>query len=124
DVQHVVRRHAVGAASTVRLARGWVPPTTSLFVRRSWYRRIGGVSPTFKVAADYDASLRLFSHPFFKATYLAQAVTRQRLMPPHPRQLRSAWWVPIEELKALRTTRVGGWPALVWRGASRLGTWL
>lgn len=122
DARHGVRRHAVGAASTARLARGWVPPTTSMFVRRSWYRRIGGFSPTFRVAADYDASLRLFSHPFFKATYLAQAITRQRLIPLQPRQLGSAWRVPIEELEALRTAQVGGWAALAWRGLSKLGT--
>lgn len=124
DARHVVRQHAVGAASASRLARGWVPPTASLFVRRSWYRRIGGFSPALKVAADYDASLRLFSHPFFKATYLPRAVTRQRRLPSDLRRLRTAWRVPLEELEALRASRVGGLPTLAWRSLSKLGPWL
>jgi glycosyltransferase len=124
DSNCVVRQHNYGEFNRARLARGWVPPTTSLFVRKSWYRRIGGFAPKLKLAADYDASLRLFSHRFFKATYLPQPVVRQRQLFPEVRRLVHAFQMPLEELKALRASGVGGWRALAWRNMSKVGYWL
>ncbi|QHE87163.1 glycosyltransferase [Hydrogenophaga sp. BPS33] len=124
DARHVVRHHNVGACSRERLSLGLVPPTTALFVRRSWYRRIGGFAPELKLAADYDASLRLFSHQFFKAVYLERPVVRQRLVFPEVRQLPNALRIPIEELRSLRSARVGGWKALAWHNLSKVGRWL
>lgn len=124
DTNRVVRQHNYGEFSRARLARGWVPPTTALFVRRSWYRRIGGFAPTLKLAADYEASLRLFSHRFFKATYIRRPVVRQRQLFPGARQLVNALQLPAEELKALQASGVGGWQALAWHNASKLGHWL
>lgn len=67
---NVVWHSHLGPVTDRRLAHGWVPPTAALFVRKSWYRRIDGFPPCMRTAADYATSLRLFSHPFFKAVYL------------------------------------------------------
>jgi len=124
DTRHVVRHNRLGPVTDRKLARGWVPPTTALFVRKSWYRRIDGFSPRMRMTADYAASLRLFSHPFFKAVYLAQPVVRQRLTAPSLRLLRRALIAPREELKALRSAQVGGWQALLWNRISTIEEWL
>lgn len=124
DTRHILRSHNVGEFSPKKLRRGWAPPTSSLFVRRSWYRRIGGFSTQMKVAADYDASLRLFSHRFFKAAYLREPVVRRRVSPLSARELRMALLTPFEELQALRTSQLGGWRALTMHNISKLGHWL
>ncbi|MDZ4125203.1 MAG: hypothetical protein U1E02_13655, partial [Hydrogenophaga sp.] len=124
DIHRVMTHHYVGPVSRKRLSRGWVPPTTALFVRKSWYRRIDGFSSSMKSAADYEASLRLFSYPFFNAAYLGVPVVRQRLTAPSIRQLQGIFGSPGEELRALRSTRVGGWQALAWRSLARIGHWL
>lgn len=124
DVRHIVRNQNVGEFSPKKLRRGWVPPTSSLFVRRSWYRRIGGFSTQLKVAADYDASLRLFSHRFFKAAYLQAPLVRQRVNPPSVRQFRDALQTPFEELRALRASQLGGWRAMAVHNIAKLGHWL
>lgn len=124
DVRHVVRHHHVGPVSPKKLSRGWVPPTAALFVRKSWYRRIGGFSPHLRSAAAYEASLRLFSTPMFKARYLGEPVVRQRLTAPRLGQLQDLLNGPREELRALRATQVGGWQALAWHRLSRIGQWL
>jgi glycosyltransferase len=124
DIDHVMMHHYVGPVSRKRLSRGWVPPTTALFVRKPWYLRIDGFSPNMKSAADYEALLRLFSYPFFKVAYLGVPVVKQRLTAPSIRQLRGIFGSPGEELLALRSTRVGGWQALAWRSLARIGHWL
>lgn len=124
NASHVVRQNQLGPVTAHKLARGWVPPTSSLFVRKSWYRRIDGFSPRMRTTADYAATLRLFSYPFFNAVYLGEPVIRQRITPPSFRQLRRALIAPMEELQALRAARVGGWHSLVWNRLSRIEQWL
>lgn len=124
DTRQVKRHHHVGPSSSKKLSRGWVPPTTALFVRRTWYRRIDGFSTQLRTVADYDASLRLFAHPFFKATYIGAPVVRQRLVEPNLQQLRDLLNTPREELRALRSAKIGGCRALAWHWLRKLGQWL
>jgi len=124
DIRHVVRHQYVGLVSPKKLSRGWVPPIAALFVRKSWYRRIGGFSPHLRSAAAYEASLRLFSSPMFKARYLGEPVVRQRLTAPKLDRVQDLLNGPREEFRALRATQVGGWQALAWQCLSRMGQWL
>lgn len=124
DSAHVRRHNYLGPITDRRLARGWVPPITALFVRKSWYRRIDGFAPGRRCAADYAASLRLFAQPSFKAVYLGKPVVRRRMEPLSLRQLRRALTTPTAEWKALRDARVGGWQTLVWNRFAEFGHWL
>lgn len=125
DNPHLVVRHQrPGPFSTAKLAWGWAPPTSALFVRRHWYQRIGGFSPLFTAAADYDATLRLFAHRFFKSEYLDEPLVRQRITPWRPAQLGQTLNRPVEELRALRKARLGGLPAVVWKNLSKVGLYL
>ncbi|MDP3348061.1 MAG: glycosyltransferase [Hydrogenophaga sp.] len=124
DVRQVRRRHHVGPHSSKKLSRGWVPPTNALFVRKSWYRRIDGFSNQMKSAAGYDASLRLFSHPFFKATYVGEPVIRQRLVAPNMPKLHEFLSRTGEELRALRAAQINGYQALAWQSLRKVGQWL
>lgn len=66
----VVRHWRSTPFSPRRLAWGWMPPHPTLYVRREWYARIGGFDTRYRIAADYDCILRLFSRPGFAAVYL------------------------------------------------------
>lgn len=61
DLGHVVRHWRATPFTPRRLAWGWMPPHTTLYVRRSWHERVGGFDTRYRIAADYDCILRLFS---------------------------------------------------------------
>lgn len=124
DPRMVVRQLCAGPFSQRKLAWGWAPPATALFVRRSWWQRIGGFSPELPQAAAYAAALKLFSAPCFKSHYLGDTLVRKRLTPWRANRLGAALRCPQEELQALREAGVGGLPAVLWRNVAKLGLYL
>jgi glycosyltransferase involved in cell wall biosynthesis len=120
DSERVVRHWRAGNFSARRLAWGWMPPHPTLYVRREWYERIGGLNPHFRISADYLSILQLFSHPHFHAVYLPKVMVRMRLGGESNRSLRNIVRKSREDLVALQLTRVGGVGALVWKNLSKL----
>jgi glycosyltransferase len=55
-----VRRWKSGGFSRFRLRTGWMPPHTSLIVRKSVYETSGLYDPDFGTAADYEWIIRVF----------------------------------------------------------------
>lgn len=41
-----------------KLARGWMPPHPTFYIRRSLLERYGSYDTSFRIASDYDAMLR------------------------------------------------------------------
>ncbi len=123
DTTHVVRHWRSSPATPTRLAWGWMPPHPTLYVRRSWYPRIGGFNTQYRIAADYLSILQLFSQPGFKATYLPEVLVTMRLGGASNRSLKAVLRKTAEDWRALRQTRVGalgGVGALVWKNLSKL----
>lgn len=122
--QYVVRHQRPGPFKASKIAWGWAPPASALFVRRHWYQRIGGFSSQFANAADYDATLRLFANRFFKSEYIDETLVRQRIPAWRVANLGQALNRPIEEWRALRKARLGGLPAVVWKNITKVGLYL
>lgn len=123
DTAHVVRHWQSSPATPTRLAWGWMPPHPTLYVRRSWYQRIGGFNTKYRIAADYLSILQLFSQPGFKAVYLPEVLVTMRLGGASNRSLKAVLLKTAEDWSALRETRVGalgGMGALVWKNLSKL----
>jgi glycosyltransferase involved in cell wall biosynthesis len=120
DTEYVVRRWRSRAFDRRYLARGWMPPHPTLYVRRKIYEDIGGFDPDYKIAADYLSVLQLFSQPGFKAVYLPMTMVRMRLGGVSNRSLKHIITKSREDYRALRKTRVGGISALAWKNLSKL----
>lgn len=120
DVHHVVRNWRAGAFSELRLAWGWMPPHPTLYVRRSWYQRIGGFDQRYRIAADYFSVLQLFTQPDLNPVYLPGVMVRMRLGGASNRSLSNVLRKSREDLDALRRSGVGGLGALAWKNLSKL----
>jgi hypothetical protein len=118
-----VRRWRSSRASPARLAWGWMPAHPTLYVRRSWYERIGGFNTDYRIAADYLSILQMFSQPGFKAIYLPEVLVTMRLGGVSNRSLKAVLCKTAEDWRALRETKVGalgGVGALLWKNLSKL----
>ena len=117
----VIRRWRGSAYRPGAFRRGWMPPHPTLYVRRSWYDRIGGFDLRYRIAADYFSILQLFSSPDFRAAYLPRVLVRMRVGGASNRSLSNIMRKSREDLDALRRTGVGGLGTLLWKNASKLG---
>ena len=115
DLGQVVRHWRSTPFTQRQLAWGWMPPHPTLYVRRDWYRKIGGFDSRYRIAADYFSILSLFSQPGFKAVNLqlvpAQSrhcrVALEKHLDPTTGSSQRAWF-----LRSRNSTRADG-PVLV-----------
>lgn len=124
---HIVRRWACKPFSPRRLAWGWMPPHPALYVRREWYARINGFDTRYRIAADYNSILQLFSQPDFISVHLPEVLVKMRLGGASNRSLKAVLCKSREDLDALRSRGVGafgGLGALAWKNLSKLGQFL
>jgi len=89
------------------LQEGWMPPHNGLFVKRRIFLKHGVYNINFKIAADYEWILRVFSKDSVKATYIDKLILRQRIGGKSNGSLLKIVQVMIEDYKALRSNQNG-----------------
>lgn len=121
----VIRYWRAGEFVPAKLRYGWMPPHPALFLRRSVYERFGGFDTTYRIAADYDFVLRVFSQLRPEAVvYIPQVFTRMRLGGASNRSLGNILRKSREDYRALKTNGVGGLGTLVFKNARKLPQFL
>ena len=89
------------------LKKGWMPPHNGLFVKREIFFKYGVYNINFKIAADYEWILRVFSKDSVKAFYIDKLILRQRIGGKSNGSLLKIVQVMIEDYKALRSNQNG-----------------
>ncbi len=120
DVRRVIREWRSRPFSVGLLKRGWMPPHPTLYVRRSVYERLGGYDTNYRIAADYEFILRLFSTPGLRTVYIPRVLVRMRAGGISNRSLGNLIRKSAEDYRALRFHRIGGFGALAWKNLSKL----
>lgn len=120
DTGDVVRYWRPGEFSRRKLVWGWMPPHPTLYLRRSVYGRVGGFDTRYRIAADYDHILRVFSEPALNPVYIPTVLVKMRLGGSSNRSFSSIIRKSLEDFHALRQNRVGGLGALSWKNLSKL----
>ena len=69
----VVRRWRSNAFRLGDLKYGWMPPHPTLYVRREVYEQVGEYDSWFRISADYDMILRIFTAGY-KTRYIPQVL--------------------------------------------------
>ena len=103
------------------LRRGWMPPHPTLFLRRELVERHGAFDTSLRISADYDAVLRYFRSPGFRAVHIPRVLVRMRLGGESNRSLGQVITKSREDLRVLKANGVGGWGALAAKNLSKLG---
>lgn len=121
DLSHVVRYWRSQPFTAGLLSRGWMPPHPTMYVRRSLYEKLGGFDTRYRIAADYEFILRLFSFPGLCAFYIPRVMVKMRVGGVSNRSLKNMARKSLEDLRALRAHQVGGVMTLAWKNLSKLG---
>lgn len=78
DTQKVLRHWQSEAFAPALLRKGWMPPHPTLFLRKEVYAQVGGFDTRYRIAADYDFILRVFSNPAYTFQYLPTTLMLMR----------------------------------------------
>lgn len=120
DTNRIIRRWRAGDFNLSRLARGWMPPHPTLFLRRDVFDRWGAYDTTYRIAADYDAILRWFSKGELEARYIPQVLVKMRVGGESNRSLGRILRKSSEDYRAIRSNGVGGLATLAIKNVSKV----
>lgn len=102
DPTRVVRHWRAGAFQQAELARGWMPPHPTLYIRRRVLDDVGAFDLRYRIASDYDFMLRLFRRPELVVVYVPRVLVRMRRGGVSNRSLRSVLRKSREDWTILR----------------------
>ncbi|MCW3785461.1 glycosyltransferase family 2 protein [Plebeiibacterium sediminum] len=102
------------------LKTGWMPPHPTLFVQGEVFNNIGNYSLKYKIAADYDFILRLFSTPGYSFKYIPQVITKMRVGGASNKSIKNIIQKSKEDISALKQNNIGGVSTLIWKNVSKI----
>lgn len=94
------------------LRRGWMPAHPTVFIRREVYEKNGLFDLSFKISADYDFMLRVFSDPTLRFVYLPEVITRMRVGGESNKSIRNIIQKSKEDYRAICKNNIP-FPAMV-----------
>lgn len=124
DPDRIVRHWASGTYTRANLARGWMPPHPTLFVRREVFERYGAYDTSYRIAADYEAILRWFGKGGVVPAYLPEVLVKMRVGGESNRSIERIVRKSREDYRALQSNGIGGVSALAWKNLSKLPQFL
>lgn len=74
--EKTIRRYSSARFSPERIAWGWMPAHTALFLKRSVFDAYGLYRPDFKIAGDYEFIARVFKNGTLRYRYLPEVLVR------------------------------------------------
>lgn len=124
NADRVVRRWRSGTYTPDRLARGWMPPHPTLYLRRTVIERLGDFDTSYRIAADYDAVLRYFGRGGVRPLYIPRVLVKMRLGGASNGSILQILRKTREDYRALQSNDVGGVAALAWKNLSKIGQFI
>jgi glycosyltransferase len=120
DTSRVIRHWKSTEFAPRILARGWMPPHPTLFVRREAMMRLGLYNTDYRIVADYEAILRWFGKGKLKPAYVPEVLVKMRVGGESNRSFERILRKSREDYRALRTNGIGGMGTLAWKNLSKL----
>ena len=124
DPNRVIRYWRSGEYRPELLARGWMPPHPTLYLRREIFDRFGLYDTSFRIAADYDAMLRYLVKGQIKLAYIPEVLVKMRVGGESNRSIERILLKSREDLRALRNNGVGGLGTLAAKNFSKISQFL
>ena len=119
--QTVVRHWISGKFVPSNLARGWMPPHPTLFLRRSLYQKFGSFDTRYKISADYDFILRIFSQLTpEQVAYIPEVLVKMRTGGVSNRSFKHLMQKSWEDYQIIRKHQIGGFGTLLRKNLSKV----
>ena len=105
----VVRHWKSNAFNSRTLKYGWMPPHPTVYVRREIYEQVGPYDDWFRISADYDMLLRIFTAGY-KTYYIPKVLVSMEIGGVSNRNTRARLSKTQEDYIVLKKNHVGaGW---------------
>jgi len=116
----IVRNWKSGAFYRKNLSFGWMPPHPTIFLKKKIINKFGNYDSSYKIAGDYDFILRIFKNDI-KIRYIPKIITKMKIGGTSNKSLRNLLIKSKEDLRALKTNKIGGIFSLFFKNIRKIG---
>ena len=102
-----IRKWTAGTFSMKKLARGWMPPHPTLYLRKSVFTQLGGYDSSYRISADYEAMLRWITQGL-RLAYLPKTMVIMQSGGESNCSIKNLMRKTREDYKAIKKNNVGG----------------
>lgn len=103
DLTKVERVFKTGKGS---IKRGWHPPHPTLYLKKNVYDEVGLFNLDYKIAADLDLMIKIFSSKKYKASYVKDTFVKMRVGGVSTDGLKGYWKNFKEAVKVYRNNKI------------------
>ena len=101
------------------LSMGWMPPHPTIFLKKEIYRSYGKFNLNYKISADYDFILRIFSKKI-KTKYIPRVIYKMRLGGESNKSIINIIKKSREDHRTIKENKIGGIFTLLYKNFSKL----
>lgn len=102
------------------LKRGWMPPHTSLFIKRNHLAKIGMYNKTYSISSDYDFIIRVFKHKNSKIFYLPKKIVKMKIGGISNKSIKNLMIKSYEDIKILKKNKIGNFFTIILKNFSKI----
>lgn len=106
DVLSVVRNWTSQPFKMHLLNRGWMPAHPTLFLKSEIYKAHGSFNLDYRISADYDFILRIFSSAKYRFHFLPKTITKMRVGGESNRSLKNLVLKTTEDFNAIKSNGI------------------
>lgn len=106
NINKTVRKWKSQNFQTKLLERGWMPAHPTLFLKKKVYEKHKLFDLSYKISADYDFMLRIFSDTALKFVYLPIVITKMRVGGASNGSFKKFIQKTIEDYQALKKNNI------------------
>ena len=103
-----------------KISNGWMPPHTSLFIKKDLLKYVGYYDENFKISADYDFIIRLFKKNDLKIFYLNKFTVKMRSGGISNKNIKNIFIKMNEDLTIMRKFKFNAFKAIIIKNLSKI----
>ena len=116
----IVRYWQSGDFERKNLKLGWMPPHPTLYLRSYLYKKIGVFDERYRISADYDFILRLFSDKELKFIHLPEVIVKMSVGGQSNKSIRNILLKIYEDCLVMRRNKINFLQALFFKNFSKI----
>lgn len=106
------------------LKKGWMPPHTSIFIKKKHLKKIGLYDENYLISSDYDFIIKTFKHKNSNILYIPRKIVKMKIGGESNKSIKNLFIKSYEDYKIIKKNKLGGFYTLLYKNLSKVKQYL
>jgi len=120
DPMKLIRYWQAGKYNVKKMAKGWMPPHPTFYIRRDIYHRYGSFDTRYRISADYDFMVRMLHVNKISTFYIPLILVKMKIGGESNRSLGNIIRKTREDIRAMKTNGLNAITGIMNKNLSKI----